>query len=161
MARKSAYRWRDWRTNESGQTIRSSKGKGKRKRSKKRSKKKRRSTPDWWWIASRFDGTCDGCSEVFGAGDRICWRGEPKRVLCEICAEREGVSSEAKLSKSVKPERASVPPRSSVSNPCGAEYPDGLCELERGHRGLCETRFERGFARWRSPYPASVASRLR
>lgn len=87
-------------------------GVGRSGRVKKRKKKKKKRKPEagWWWTPSRRDGKCEGQGCKIKRGDPICFRAEPRRVLCEACAVAEGIAKGAKMAKAMRENRKAKRP---------------------------------------------------
>lgn len=62
---------------------------------------------NWWWTISKRGTICHCCSESLGRGALIAYEHVGKRVLCESCADHEGVSGECRESRAARKARQS------------------------------------------------------
>lgn len=94
MAKKARNRWNDWRVNLNGQSIKS-KPKQKKPARKPKQSGQDSSSSSWWWIKAKFPSKCEACHRGIQKGQVICYRHQPKRVLCRKCANGTNVASGA------------------------------------------------------------------
>lgn len=62
----------------------------------------------WWWTESR-GGCCDECREPT-KGTIIAFDSGSRTVLCQICADEQGVADECRESKRARKFRAQLGP---------------------------------------------------
>ncbi|HEX6456257.1 MAG TPA: hypothetical protein VF009_07025 [Solirubrobacterales bacterium] len=117
MARRSAYRWRDWRVSESGTTIKSKGHKKKRKKKRARGGSGRSNGASvYWWTLAGCDCNCDGCGCAIKAGEKIAYRHEKRRTVCPDCANLTQLKP--RMSKRLREASGSVPePKSKAPAP--------------------------------------------
>jgi len=59
-------------------------------------------TPNWWWTLARAGTECAHCCAEVASGSLIAYDSHGKEVLCQMCADTNGVSGECKWSKKAK-----------------------------------------------------------
>jgi hypothetical protein len=109
MARRASRRWRDWRVDESGRSIRSTTEREATAKSKRKSKPKRAKKgpmPSQWWEAFAPKGcVCDECGEAVPPGELTAYRHHPRRSVCVGCAKQIGIAERCKPSRKVREAR--------------------------------------------------------
>lgn len=46
----------------------------------------------WWWIPAKKGNRCSDCGHEVAVGSAVAFNHAEKRVLCEVCVDRAGIS---------------------------------------------------------------------
>jgi hypothetical protein len=72
------------------------------RRRQRHGKKALPSVPNWWWTPAHAMTACHSCREQVPERARIAYDSHAKTVLCEICADSQGVSAECRESRKMR-----------------------------------------------------------
>jgi hypothetical protein len=53
----------------------------------------------WWIVPAHRGSTCAECGERLGAGNAAYYRVFDQRVICQLCADQQGTTANAKPSR--------------------------------------------------------------
>ena len=85
----------------------------------------------WYWTPARMNGVCHQCAESIAKGERIAYMHVEQTVLCEVCADAQGIvphDSRAMRATREGRRRAKTRPRKRPCSECGRVWTTrGIC----------------------------------